>query len=179
MNKSETSKLISAISGLYPESHYQKRDKTELKMQVELFHGMLKDIPFNIAFLSVQKHNAQSPFPPKICDIRKQVYKIMNPHIKTSGEAWGEALKSIQSYSPYANYDYLSNLSPLTRRTIEILGLQELAFSENMVADRAHFMKIYEVLQFRSQEQGVLSPFIRSSIAKISEAKQLTEGDQQ
>ena len=45
----------------------------------------------------------------------------------------------------------MDSLDPLTRKCVESMGYMELCMSENIMADRAHYQRIFETLSKREQ----------------------------
>jgi hypothetical protein len=70
-----------------------------------------------------------------------------------AGEAWGRvrnAMSDIGSYGmPNFNYELIDE-------TVRILGWRNLCMSENEIADRAHFMKIYDNIVIRNKNTKML-----------------------
>ena len=79
--------------------------------------------------------------------------KIQN--LLSAGEAWGIALNEIRSQG---SWQYPKLEDPLIMKTINIMGWKDLCMSENMIADRAHFIKIYENLCNREQIDKMMLP---------------------
>jgi hypothetical protein len=79
----------------------------------------------------------------------------------TAGEAWAICLREIRRVG---SYDYPKSLDPLIEKVISIMGWRDLCLSDNMIADRAHFMKIYDNLVIRKRSEAMLLPEPRLKI---------------
>ena len=68
MQKSDVVKLFKAITSAYPgEKGFSSADMDA----VNIWAAMLGDIPYERVILALQAHISESPYPPKISDIRK------------------------------------------------------------------------------------------------------------
>jgi hypothetical protein len=73
----------------------------------------------------------------------------------------------------YANTEYfrqeeaLASMREATRLTVQRMGWRELCMSENGMADRAHFLRIYESMEKRTKEENQLPASLKESIAMI------------
>ena len=62
---------------------------------------------------------------------------------------------------------------PLIRETVDAIGWEYLRYSENLIADRAHFLKAYESLTLRQKENEIVLPEIKQ-LAERKSIKKLT-----
>ena len=60
---------------------------------------------------------------------------------------------------------------PLIQKAVDIMGWKELCLSENQVADRAHFMKIYDKLVERKCEEWAVLTYIKENLKLIGGVK--------
>lgn len=71
---------------------------------------------------------------------------------KLPGEAWLEVRKKIMGVGSYGTPTFKESL---IQKAVEIMGWRNLCLSENQMADRAHFLKIYDTLINR-EEKNIL-----------------------
>ena len=163
MRKSEIVKLIGICSVNY--RNFPEQGKEE--MLVELWVNMLDDIEFEVAEIAIKRHLSKSVFPPTIADIRQHIADLKYSKHPTPLEAWGKVTEVIRKYGSYRESDAMRELEGLTRKAVEYFGYRDLCISENVMADRAHFLKTYENLITRENENNKLSPLLQESLLKI------------
>ena len=80
----------------------------------------------------------------------------------TAGEAWGAIMESFR----HTSFDQPAALHhPLIQEAIRCMGgLDVIGASENVMAERAHFLKIYEQLYQRALADEVMLPEIADAI---------------
>ena len=86
----------------------------------------------------------------------------------TSGEAW---LVVKQAFSSIGSWGMPKFKAPLIQKAVDIMGWKELCLSENQVADRAHFMKIYDKLVERKCEEWAVLTYIKENLKLIGGVK--------
>src|SRR5687767_12740431 len=132
-NEAEIAKLVGTLAACYPS--VQVSDET-----CEMYVEMLKDVPLGILETCVQQCAAESKFFPAISEIRARVMALSTPQRLTPAEAWGEVVNTIRAIGYYGQPKFDD---PLVAKTVGYLDWQTLCSSENTVADRAHFMRMY------------------------------------
>ena len=61
----------------------------------------------------------------------------------------------------------MDSLDPLTRRCVENIGYMDLCMSENIMVERAHFQKIFEIYAQREHTEQKLSAPLLEAIKKL------------
>ncbi len=135
---------------------------------IKLWYEMLKDIDFEIMKSAVMKHVADSPYPPTIASLRKLSTEIKYPHIQaiTGADAWGEVTRAIRNHGYYDELGAMESMSEITRKIVSRFGFKNLCVSENLIADRAHFIKAYEAEQKQSFDKALCHPAVAAKIAE-------------
>jgi hypothetical protein len=122
----------------------------------EIYYQDLKDIPSDELFTAAQmcRSEAGRKFAPSVGELRGAVLELrrMAVNIPSSYEAWREFLRYVNDGRP---------VSPLTRKTIDVLGERNLRMSENQTSDRMRFVEAYEQLQQRAERIEMLLPEVR------------------
>ena len=166
MTQKETAMLLGILRAAYPR-FYLDISHDDLKISVDTWTVMLSDTTLEIATIALQRLIATSKFPPTIAEMRESISSVVNPSMANSGEAWGEVNKAIRKYGYYRQLEGMASLSEPTRLAVERMGWRELCMSENHMADRAHFLRIYESLEKRTKENNQLPIALQSAIASI------------
>ena len=79
-------------------------------------------------------------------------YAVADDNV-SAGEAWGIVKSTIIGIGSYGMPNFGNELID---ETVKIMGWRNLCMSENDVADRAHFMKIYDNIVMRSKNKKML-----------------------
>jgi hypothetical protein len=163
VKRTEVIKLIGLCSVNY--RNWPEPDKME--MLTALWLKMLDDTEFFIAEAAVEKYLAESVYPPTIADIRARIADITVIKEKTAIEAWDDVKNAIRKYGWYREKEAMQSLGGVTHKVIDSIGFKTLCMSENEMADRAHFLKVYDVLAAREREAALTLPSTRIAMERI------------
>lgn len=137
------------------------------KQAMELWYRELQDIPYDVAVLALRKWVATQKWSPSIADIREQAASIVGGEAMTWGESWHNLQEAIRRFGSWNEREALESLDPLTRKCAEYIGFRELCISENVMADRAHYQKIFGTVLRREQMDRQLAAPLRESIGLL------------
>lgn len=163
MVRSEVAKLLAVLAAAYP--RFEVNELTE-----QVWFEMLQDIPYQVAQVAVKKLILESSYPPAIADVRKQVAEIVTPpeNQLDGATAWGEVINAIHWYGYYRQDEALASMSPLTAEVVKYMGWQEICLSEEPSVIRGQFLKMYEQLSRRKQQEMLLPANLKKQIAEIA-----------
>ena len=157
----EVTKIMGVMAHAYP--------RYELSADsVKLYAQLLADIPADVLEASAKQLMVEMKFFPSIAEWREKAQYLMVgiQNIPSAFEAWGNAIAEINRCGDYTRYAISTRTPeyshPLVEKAVNIIGYRNLAESENEVADRAHFFKIYESLLSRAEEELKLLPEVRA-----------------
>ena len=159
--------MIGALATMYPREEVSTEN-------CKAYANKLCDIPVSVLMVVLDQCSAELKFFPSVAEIREKSRMLTSPSDALSaGEAWGVVVKRMKRYGIYPPYPPRP-IPPIEHPYIEeaviaIGGWYDLATSENQIADRAHFMKIYDQLVARREADERLLPAAR-------ELKQLNRG---
>lgn len=162
MNKKEFGIFASALKTYYPKEKILPNEQA-----LELWYQQLKDIPYQVAELTLNKWVATNKWSPSIADIREQAAGIIQGEEKDWGEAWQEVLRCISKYGFYREEDALNSMDELTRKVVKRLGFKNICLSEDIQVDRANFRMIYEQEQTKAKQDAQLPPKIKELMATM------------
>ena len=134
-------------------------------------YEMLKDLSYEQVSSTVMAWCQRESFPPTIADIRGSVADIKTDALSES-DAWRLFLIAVKKYN-YNNseelYKQLGEKDKVLEKVARNMSIKEIAMSpiENQMADRAHFIKMYQIEQARRKEDEVLSPQTRDMIKNL------------
>lgn len=163
MTKGEFATWTMALKTYYP-----KENLLPNQQAMELWYRELSDIPYEVAETVLRKWVATNKWSPSIAEIRESTATILNGEQLTWGEAWERALNAVRRYGSYNKQEALDSLDPLTRRCVENIGYMDLCMSENIMVERAHFQKIFEIYAQREQTAQKLPAPLRDTIEKLT-----------
>lgn len=158
MDKKEFSLFAMALKTYYPREQILPNQQA-----MELWFREICDIPYNVAEMALRKWVATNKWSPSIADIREMTSGIVNGDPMTWGESWEKALNAVRRFGSYNKGAALDSLDPLTRKCVENIGYMELCMSENIMADRAHYQRIFEIYSKREQtNQRIATPLLEA-----------------
>lgn len=128
---------------------------------------MFGDITYEVGAWAVTKFINESVFPPTIADIRNRITDITVKDRKTPIDAWGDVKRAIRMYGVYKEGKALESLDDTTQSVVRSIGYTTLCMSENEMADRAHFLKVYEVKVKRERSDATLMPGLRKAMDRL------------
>lgn len=163
MKQTEVIKLIGICSSNY--KNWPEPDKAE--MMLALWTKMLSDTEYFVAEAAIEKFLAESVYPPTIADIRARIADLTVFREKTAIEAWGDVCQAIRKYGYYQQKEAMDSLSAVTAKVVRSLGYSTLCMSDNEMADRAHFLKVYDTLAKREREDALMLQSTKDIIHKL------------
>lgn len=162
MDKKEFSMFAMALKTYYPREQLLPNQQA-----MELWYRELCDIPYPVAEMALRKWVATNKWSPSIADIREMTSGIVNGDPLTWGESWEKALNAVKRYGSYNKGAALESLDPLTRKCVESIGYMELCMSENIMVERAHFQKVFEVFAKREQTNRQIAAPLLEAISQV------------
>lgn len=140
MTEAETKKLIAVLMGAFPTTR-----STETTLAI--YERMLADLDYAVANAAVERLLATAKFLPTIAEIREACMALSTGERRPGGDAWGEVLQAIRRYGyvrvPGKDFTFRD---PVVAQCVAALGWTELCNSENVHADRARFIELYDKL---------------------------------
>jgi hypothetical protein len=183
MTKKDTIKLFAIFTAAYPRFDTFK-DPERLRPVIELWTEMLADIPYPVAEVAAKKLILESPYPPTISDMRKQIVDItMDPADRIDGAtAWGEVVQAIRKYGYYRPEEALSSMSPRAAKVVRMIGWREICACEEPGVIRGQFIKMYDSFATREKQVGLLPIALNKAVQQIGDENRkfkLIEGGKQ
>lgn len=130
---------------------------------VKIWYQLLKDIPYELANVSIQKHMATNKFPPTVAEIRSGAAGIASKPRDWS-DGWECFRKAVSRFGYYRREEAFTSMDEITRKVVRRLGWKELCMSENIMQDRANFRMVYEQEQNRAMERAMLPEGLRKQM---------------
>lgn len=154
MTKGEAFKLVAILSAAFPTPAWPQQT-------LEVYRDMIADLDAGAASAAVRAWVLANRERPSVADIRDATRKQLDaagitPHEVDPDEAWGfvvRCMSSIGSYRPFPADKY-----PEVAAIVQRMGWETLCRSDNPEADRAHFLRLFELERKRVREARVTSP---------------------
>lgn len=163
MKKEECVKLLTVIKAVFPNFTGMANE-----ISVSTWFEMIGDLDYGQAATCIKKHIATSKFPPTVNDILTAVADSNPSQMQTSAEAWNSVIEAIRKFGVYRVEEGINSLAEPTR-SIMRNQFRELCLSENIMADRAHFMKMYDTYTKRDQVDRLLPEGLKSEIRTLTD----------
>ncbi|MGE5328091.1 MAG: replicative helicase loader/inhibitor [Deltaproteobacteria bacterium] len=178
MTKQDMTKIFAILATTYPQFEKLFENKDKLRFTVEIWHKSFNDIDFNIAEIAVQKLILESPYPPTIADLRKQISDITTPKNQAldPADGWGEVTAAIRNFGYYREEEAIKSLSPLTAKVVRYLNWREICLCEEPGIIRGQFMKMFEQIAKRDKQERLLPNDLKGLIQGLSGKLNLPEG---
>jgi hypothetical protein len=152
-------------------SVYTKENFLPDAESIKIWFSLLKDIPYEVLNVAIQKYMMTNKFSPTIADLRELASEVTVGQITDWGDGWEQVLKAIRVYGSYNAGAALNSMDSITRKCVERLGFREICLSENIAVDRANFRMLYEQLANRQKEDAKLSLSIKTKLAELTDTK--------
>jgi len=163
MTEAEAISCVAVLSEMY--SH-DKWSETRISTSVDL----IVDLDYAKTKVAIAELLKTCKFPPTIAEIRKLALPPDPDDLQLpAGEAWVQVMCEVRRVGSWGEPSFSD---PMILRAVQGFGgWQDLCASENHVADRAHFMKIYDHCSSYAAKQSTtraLDPAAQKMIADFS-----------
>lgn len=174
MTRQETIQVLTLLSCNY--ESFAKRTETDeqVEIMVHTWQECLGDLDYNVVMQAVKKSIMDNPYPPTIHDVRKNAIEMINPSTaKPAIEAWNETLKLI-SNGLYMTKEQFEQASPEVKAFFgnNVQQVRELAMVDSETINsvtKGQFLKQYEIIIQRDQEQKMLPQQMQDAIKQLVE----------
>lgn len=136
-----------------------------------VWYALLKDLPYELASMAVQKHMLTEKFPPTIADLRAKANEVVEQPAEEMSEleAWALVRKAIGNSNYHADEEF-ARLPEVCRIAVgSPVNLREWAMmNSDQVAtvEQSHFIRNYRTAAKRMTEDRKLPPAFRERIAE-------------
>lgn len=175
MTVQETAKIINALKIAYP--RYAEQIQENKQGMISLFAFMFKDVPYEVVNCAFQKFILESPYPPTVHDIYKQVVSLAKPDILDEDEAWYEVARAIRIYGYYRPEEAFDSMSEVVRDVVKAIGWSEICLSENIELVREQFIKFYAIAKQRKEQEMLMPNTLKRRIERLTKGKVVNISD--
>ena len=162
MDKKEFAQFAAALKTYYPRENLLPNDKA-----VELWFAQLRDLPYDVASLALNKWVALQTWSPAIADLRRLAVEVSKGETPEWSAGWAAVLDAARYYGRYQKAEALATLDEISRRAVDRLGWEEICISEDLTALRANFRMIYEKEAESRNKNAALPGALKEAIGKL------------
>lgn len=162
MTRDEFKILVKGMKAIYSQPTFIP-DQDAFNM----WFALIGDLPYDVCNVSIQKYMITNKFPPTVAEIREMAAEVVNGETISWGESWERALAAIRRYGYMNPGEALDSLDPLTRKCVESIGYMTLCTSENIMVERAHFQKIFDIYAKREQRKKQMPLQLQEAISML------------
>ena len=158
------------------QSMYQKENILNNDYTLALWYEHMADLDYGIAKKALDKWFETEKWSPSLSDIRHTYSLFVNGEYAPWSSEWEKVEYAARSkYGRYRKEEALNSFTEITRRCVLALGWDNLCDSENIMADRAHFGRIYEELSSKKMERNQMSEQIKNLIDTATSRREQLE----
>lgn len=162
MTRDEFKTLVKGMKAIYSQPTFIPDQDA-----FNIWFALMGDLPYEVCNVAIQKYMLTNKFPPTVAEIREMCAGVVNGDPLTWGESWERALNAVRKYGSYNKMEALNSLDSLTRKCVESVGYMELCMSENIMVERAHYQKIFEVYSKREQTEKQMPLGLQQAISNL------------
>ena len=162
MTREEFKVLVKGMKAVYAQPTFIP-DQDAFNM----WYALMGDLPYDVCAMAIKKYMLTNKFPPTVAEIREMATNIVSGDPLTWGESWERALAAVRKYGSYNKGEALNSLDPITRKCVESIGYLELCMSENIMVERAHYQKVFEVFAKREQTDKQIPLQLKQAISQL------------
>jgi hypothetical protein len=154
----DTIRIMAILTAAYPQVNLERET-------IEVYGKFLADLPFEAVYAAAMDLITTNKWLPSVAELRRRAFTLMpGAHIPTAAEAWAEVMDQVHSLGSYRMPEFSH---PVIDRAVKAMGWRELCLTENLQADRAHFLQIYEAFR----EDTELEAMRLTEVKKLMESK--------
>lgn len=174
MTRLDVIQAMALISTYWP--HWRiPTDRDEASSMVDAWGRLLLDLETDQVLAAIEAYAVTgAEFAPGPGVIRKRAIELAAPSALPDGDAaWAEVLDQI------ARVGYVGTPSfshPAIDTTVRAFGWLALCQSENQVADRAHFLRMYADVKERATFEAVAPPSVIALAERVASQLRLSAG---
>ena len=177
MTEKETIQVITLLAGNY--NSISEKTKEQKRVMINTWQECLGDLDYKLVLQAVKKTIIESPYPPTIHEIRKNVIELVNPTTqRTAIEAWGEAYKMICN-GGYMTQEEFEQHSPEVKSFFgSVRQVKELALTDAKTVNtvtKGQFLKQYDILVEREKQQKLIPESMKQIISGLVEKMQVMQ----
>lgn len=174
MERTELLQAMALIATYWP--HWKiPTDRHELAAMVDAWTRLLGDVEADAVVAAIEAYAVTgAEFAPGPGVLRKRAIDLLQPvGLPDGDQAWAEVLDQIRRVG-YVGRPAWSH--PAVETAVQAFGWLALCESTTQMADRAHFLRIYEDVQERVTFEATAPPSVRILVDRVASQLRLSHG---
>ena len=169
MTKDEFKILVKGMKSIYSDPKFIAD-----QFAFDMWYGVLKDLPYEVASMATQEYIQTEKFPPMPADIRRYAQKMTAPKTQdmTEIEAWGLVRKAL-SNGYYGADEEFKKLPKLIQETLgspaRLREMSQVETSEVETVEASLFMRNYRARLESHKHDMQMNEGLRNSINQMRE----------
>lgn len=166
--------LLKGLKAVYTKDNFLPDEDS-----VKIWYSLLKDIPYDVLNVAIQKYILTAIYPPTIAELRRLSSEIVQGQQPDWGESWEKVQKAVRRYGMYRPEEAMQSMDEITRKCVERIGFKNICLSENISVERANFRMIYENLVEREKQDAQIPKKIKTLIDSMKMNDKMIEGSKE
>lgn len=149
---------------------YPQAKQVDVAGTAKLYARLLADIPDDLLEAAALHVIGRSKFFPAVAELRDAAFDLRKTALAlpTALEAWGEVMAEVRRSGSYREPRFSSDV--IRQAVVALGGWQSICLSENVTADRARFVEVYDQLTGREDAHARLLPSVRGKVTELAAA---------
>lgn len=150
MTEDQAIKIMSYLKRAYP--------RTEVTGEtIAVYADAIRSLAFEVVMDAARRHVATSPYFPAVSELIGGVAE-RSVGMEPAEQAWVEVKRAISRWGRYQEWKFDN---PATTLAVESIGKEALCNAdETLVAERAHFFRVYESYRQRELTEARTAPML-------------------
>lgn len=166
--------LVKGLKAVYTKDNFLPDEDS-----VKIWFSLLKDIPYDVLNVAIQKYILTAIYPPTIAELRRLSSEIVQGQQPDWGESWEQVQKAVRRYGMYRQEEAMKSMDDITRKCAERIGFRNICLSENVSVERANFRMIYENLVEREKQDDQIPKKLKTLIDSMQMNDKMIEGSKE
>lgn len=173
MDRPEIIQAMALISTFWP--HWKlPTAREEASVMVDAWGRLLGDLEASTVTAAIEAYaTTGADFAPGPGVLRKRAIELVSPPVPDGDAAWGEVVDQIARVG-YIGRPTFSH--PAIEAVVQSFGWVTLCQSETQMADRAHFLRVYDEVRTRTTFQVTAPPSVLALLDRVASQRPLTPG---
>lgn len=175
MDREKFKTLVKAMKATYPQDTFIPDQDA-----FNVWYAMLKDLPYEICSLAIQKYIMTRKFPPTIADIREMATEVTQRELEPISEleAWAIVKKAIcnSGYNSVEEFNKLPEVCQIAVGNPSNLREWAMMNTEQVnTIEQSHFIKSYRAAAMRMKEDARLPDKVKALISDVSKQHRIDQ----
>lgn len=144
MKESHAAKVVGVLMAAFPNTPTHEGTS-------QVYETMLADLDYERVDAAIGRLLKTARFMPTIAEIREAVVESENGQVRPGGDAWGDVIAAVHRYGSRRDPVFVDQL---VGRCVSSFGWEAICLSEDITADRARFIELYDRLAKVQRKEG-------------------------